>query len=85
MTAPRQKLPVGIQSFASLRNDNCYYADKTGFALQLVQGSGRYLLSRPRRFGKSLFLDTLADQVPDIHRSIGRSGYPIDFTVDFFF
>lgn len=61
MTAPRQKLPVGIQSFASLRNDNCYYADKTGFALQLVQGSGRYFLSRPRRFGKSLFLDTLAE------------------------
>lgn len=57
----RKKLPIGIQTFAKLREDDCYYVDKTGFALQLIQSGTHYFLSRPRRFGKSLFLDTLAE------------------------
>jgi len=57
----RKKLPIGIQTFANLREDDCYYVDKTGFALQLIQSGKYYFLSRPRRFGKSLFLDTLAE------------------------
>lgn len=57
----RKKLPLGIQTFAKLREDDCYYIDKTGFALQLIQSGTHYFLSRPRRFGKSLFLDTLAE------------------------
>ncbi|MDS4020569.1 MAG: ATP-binding protein [Candidatus Competibacter sp.] len=57
----RKKLPLGIQTFAKLREDDCYYVDKTGFALQLIQSGTHYFLSRPRRFGKSLFLDTLAE------------------------
>lgn len=56
-----QKLPIGIQTFATIREDNCYYVDKTGYALQLATEGSHYFLSRPRRFGKSLFLDTLAE------------------------
>ena len=59
MNAPR-KLPVGIQSFEKLRRDRYIYIDKTAFLWHLVQDSNPYFLSRPRRFGKSLFLSTLA-------------------------
>ncbi|HRD67156.1 MAG TPA: ATP-binding protein [Candidatus Competibacter sp.] len=58
----RKKLPIGIQTFREIREDSdYYYVDKTGFALQLIQSGKYYFLSRPRRFGKSLFLDTLAE------------------------
>ncbi len=55
----RKKLPIGIQTFAKLRDDGHYYVDKTGYAVELAQSGNCYFLSRPRRFGKSLFLDTL--------------------------
>ena len=57
----RKKLPIGIQTFREIREDNCYYVDKTGLALDLVHTGKAYFLSRPRRFGKSLFLDTLKE------------------------
>jgi hypothetical protein len=57
----RKKLPIGIQTFREIREDDCYYVDKTGFALRLIQTGKYYFLARPRRFGKSLFLDTLAE------------------------
>ncbi len=57
----RKKLPIGIQTFAKLRGNDCYYVDKTAFALNLIEDGSHYFLSRPRRFGKSLFLDTLAE------------------------
>ena len=59
MTAPR-KLPIGIQSFKDLREKNFLYVDKTAYLSRLVNNSKVYFLSRPRRFGKSLFLSTLA-------------------------
>lgn len=59
--AAKRKLPTGIQTFRTLREDGCYYVDKTGYALRLVQDGAHYFLSRPRRFGKSLFLDTLKE------------------------
>ena len=57
----RKKLPIGIQTFREIREDDCYYVDKTPFALKLIKEGKAYFLSRPRRFGKSLFLDTLAE------------------------
>ena len=51
--------PVGIQDFQKLRSQNYLYVDKTAFAWQVANGGGYYFLSRPRRFGKSLFLSTL--------------------------
>ena len=59
ISIPR-KLPIGIQSFEKLRRDGFLYIDKTAFIWRLIQSSNPYFLSRPRRFGKSLFLSTLA-------------------------
>jgi len=60
MTVPARKLlPIGIQTFAKIREDDFYYVDKTALALQLIRQGSCFFLSRPRRFGKSLFLDTL--------------------------
>ncbi|OQX07115.1 MAG: hypothetical protein BWK76_25320 [Desulfobulbaceae bacterium A2] len=61
MTQHRKKLPIGIQSFRKMREENYYYVDKTPLALQLIEQGTHYFLSRPRRFGKSLFLDTLGE------------------------
>ena len=55
-----RKLPVGIQSFKDLREKRFLYVDKTEYLFQLVNSGKVYFLSRPRRFGKSLFLSTLA-------------------------
>ena len=61
MTLLRKKIPLGIQTFSLIREGDYYYADKTGFAVDLAKDSKYYFLSRPRRFGKSLFLDTLKE------------------------
>ena len=57
----RPKLPLGVQSFRKLREDGRYYVDKTAHIERLVDGGSAYFLSRPRRFGKSLLLDTVAE------------------------
>ena len=57
----RRRLPIGIQTFREIREENCYYVDKTAYILQLLNEGKHYFLSRPRRFGKSLFLDTLKE------------------------
>ena len=57
----RRKLPIGIQTFRKIREENCYYVDKTAYIQRLIDEGTHYFLSRPRRFGKSLFLDTLKE------------------------
>ena len=57
----RRKLPIGIQTFRTIREDGCYYVDKTPLMHRLAAEGTHYFLSRPRRFGKSLFLDTLKE------------------------
>ena len=59
--AARRKLPIGMQTFRQLREENCYYIDKTAYIRRLLDEGKHYFLSRPRRFGKSLFLDTLKE------------------------
>ncbi|MBV5333728.1 AAA family ATPase [bacterium] len=44
-----------------MREDDTYYVDKTGFALDMVERGSHYFLSRPRRFGKSLLIDTFKE------------------------
>ena len=57
-----KKLPLGIQTFSEIRTKNYLYIDKTKEAYDLIEsGTKFYFLSRPRRFGKSLFIDTLQD------------------------
>ena len=57
----RRKLPIGIQTFRKLREEGCYYVDKTPWIGRLVHEGDQYFLSRPRRFGKSLLLDTIKE------------------------
>ena len=54
-------LPLGISTLQVLRENNCVYIDKTAIAHRLIRIPGRFFLSRPRRFGKSLFVDTLKE------------------------
>ncbi|MDD2809673.1 ATP-binding protein [Rhodoferax sp.] len=55
----RRKLPIGIQTFREIIEEGYYYVDKSGYAVDLAETGKYYFLSRPRRFGKSLLLDTL--------------------------
>ncbi|NWH05554.1 ATP-binding protein [Desulfobacter latus] len=54
-----KKLPIGIDSFKEIITDNHCYVDKTKLIHQLVKQGKYYFLSRPRRFGKSLLIDTI--------------------------
>ncbi|MDR1097068.1 MAG: AAA family ATPase [Tannerella sp.] len=54
-----RKLPVGMQDFEDLRTEGFLYVDKTKYVYRLATQGKPYFLSRPRRFGKSLFLSTL--------------------------
>ena len=54
-----RKLPIGIQSFEDLKKNQYVYVDKTEYIEKLVNSGKVFFLSRPRRFGKSLFLSTL--------------------------
>ena len=55
-------LPTSVQSFKTLRENGYLYVDKTKYIWDLVESGGReYFLSRPRRFGKSLFLSTIEE------------------------
>lgn len=56
----KRKYPVGIQSFEKLRVDGYLYIDKTPLIYKMITGGCPYFLSRPRRFGKSLLVSTLA-------------------------
>lgn len=56
----RRKLPAGIQSFKKIREENFLYVDKTDIIWNLANNGDQYnYLSRPRRFGKSVLVDTL--------------------------
>ena len=54
----RRRLPIGMQTFREIQETDCYYVDKTAYIGRLLDEGKHYFLSRPRRFGKSLFLDT---------------------------
>ncbi len=56
-----QALPIGIQTFAKIREQDFVYIDKTPLIAKLTEKSGAYFLSRPRRFGKSLLVDTFKE------------------------
>ncbi len=53
-----KNLPIGVSSFKNIIADNACYVDKTPFVKQLFDMGRYYFLSRPRRFGKSLLIDT---------------------------
>ena len=57
----KRRLPIGLQTLRKIREEDCYYVDKTGYIRRLLDEGTHYFLSRPRRFGKSLFLDMLKE------------------------
>ena len=57
----RRRLPTGIQTFRRIREADCYYVDKTPHIERLIDQGAAYFLSRPRRFGKSLLVDTIKE------------------------
>ncbi len=54
-------LPIGYSAFREIREWNCYYVDKTPHIWRLARRPGYYFLSRPRRFGKTLLVDTIQE------------------------
>lgn len=58
MESVLRKLPIGIQTFAEIREENYLYVDKTALVWRVANTGKPYFLSRPRRFGKSLLLST---------------------------
>lgn len=56
-----QRLPVDLSVFKKLRTGNYLYVDKTYYAYKMLTQGNYYFLSRPRRFGKSLFVSTLKE------------------------
>ncbi len=54
-----KRLPVGIQTYSEVMDMDCLYVDKTEYICKMVKLSKYIFLSRPRRFGKSLFVSTL--------------------------
>ena len=60
MDTQQRLYPIGIQTFADIRNENYLYIDKTEYVYRMTHSGARYIfLSRPRRFGKSLLVSTL--------------------------
>ena len=57
----KSRLPIGIQTFRKIREGGRYYADKTAHIGRLIDDGQNFFLSRPRRFGKSLLLDTIKE------------------------
>ena len=57
----RHRLPIGFQTFREVREENCYYVDKTAFIERLAAEGSYYFLSRPPLFGKSLLVDTMKE------------------------
>ena len=56
----QKKLAVGGENFPDMVRKNCYYVDKTDFIKTVMESENRVMLiTRPRRFGKTLFMDTL--------------------------
>ncbi len=62
-----KKIPYGISSYKTIRQDNCYYVDKTRYIPQIEEAGNFLFLIRPRRFGKSSFL-TVLESYYDIAR-----------------
>lgn len=58
-----EKIPIGIQDFRKLVENDFLYVDKTAFLYKMISVQGIYLITRPRRFGKSLTLSTLYELV----------------------
>lgn len=77
-----KRLPIGIQTFSKLIEKECVYVDKTALIHELITSYSYYFLSRPRRFGKSLLVSTLADIFSgnrDLFKGLAIDALPYDW------
>ena len=58
-TSRRKRIPYGMMNFVDVREDDCYFVDKTTFIPALEAANKFFFFIRPRRFGKSLTLSML--------------------------
>ena len=77
-----KKLPLGIQNFREIISDDYVYVDKTHYVYELINSAKYYFLSRPRRFGKSLLLDTIGEAFSG-DKELFRGLYIYDTDYDF--
>ena len=68
MSTYRKRIPYGMMNFVTIREDNCYFVDKTCFIPAIEQANKFFFFIRPRRFGKSLTLSMLKHYY-DINRA----------------
>ena len=68
-----KKLPIGIQPFAKIIENDLCYVDKIPLIAQLAEQGEFYFLSRPRRFGKSLLIDNIAEAFQGKKSSVQRA------------
>lgn len=73
-----RKYPIGLQSFREIREGGFVYVDKTEKIHQMVDYGKYYFLSRPRRFGKSLLLDTIAELFSGSEELLKDYGFTIN-------
>ena len=60
MEKKQKKLPIGIEFFSDIQEENFYYVDKTGLIIELLENWAKVnLITRPRRFGKSLNMNMI--------------------------
>ncbi len=77
------KYPIGIQTFSEIRGKGYVYVDKTKYIHHLVANGKYYFLSRPRRFGKSLFISTLEaffEGRRELFKELAIDAYDLDWT-----
>ena len=60
-----KNIPYGLTDFARIQRDNYYYVDKTQYIPRIEQAESYFFLARPRRFGKSLFINMSHSRYPD--------------------
>lgn len=61
MVKEKKRLPVGLENFEQIINDNYYYVDKTGLISELIRNGGMVnLFTRPGRFGKTLNMSMMS-------------------------
>lgn len=70
-----KRIPYGMMDFVDVREDNCYYVDKTRFIPLIEQANKFFFFFRPRRFGKSLTLSMLRHYYAVLRSSLPGNGY----------
>ena len=58
-----KRIPYGMMNFVAVREDDCYYVDKTRFIEKVENANKFFFFIRPRRFGKSLTISPLAKSI----------------------